>query len=90
MSDRILWLLAATAALGAGTATAADLENRDDVGYDVRLHSGASTTHSSIGGHTTQLSVCSDCTVEVVGIGEVAVDASVDAVIIENGAIRTE
>ncbi|MGF1627727.1 MAG: hypothetical protein ACFCVH_22835 [Alphaproteobacteria bacterium] len=70
-------------------ALAADLRNRDDVAYDIRIHDYA-TTHSSIEGNTTRLGVCTTCRLEVVGIGEVEVDESVDAVVIENGELRTE
>lgn len=70
-------------------ALAADLENHDDVSYDVKIHDGA-TTHTSISSNTTRISVCSSCTIEVVGIGEIEVDGSVDAVIIEDGEIFTE
>jgi hypothetical protein len=70
-------------------ASAADLKNRDDVDYEVRIHEVA-TTHSSIEGYTTRLSICSECRIEVVGVGEIEVDPSIDAVVIENGELRTE
>ena len=82
-------VLAVGAALTTGAALAADLENHDDTDYDIKIRDGA-TTHTSIEGNTTRTSVCSSCTIEVVGVGEVEVDSSTDAVIIEDGAVYTE
>lgn len=87
---RSSFIMAATLVAAAGAASAADLQNRDGTAYEIRVRSGASTTHSSIEGGTRRLQLCSDCTVEVVGVGEAVVDASVTVVIIENGELRTE
>ncbi len=87
--------IAKTIAIAAGltavsaAAMAADLENHDDVSYDIRIIDGA-TTHTSISSNTTRVSVCSSCTIEIDGIGAVEVDSSVDAVIIEDGEVYTE
>ena len=81
-----LVLIAARAAV---PALAADLENHDDADYEIKIYNGG-TTYSSIEGNTTRVSICSECTIEVVGVGEVEVDSSTDAVIIEDGAVYTE
>jgi hypothetical protein len=85
-----LTLAAALLAAGGATAAAADLQNRDDADYEVVLHGTGSDTYTSIEGSTRQLQVCADCTIEVVGIGEIEVDPTVTVVIIENGELRTE
>ncbi len=71
------------------TATAADLANRDSQSYDVKIHD-IGTTHSSIGGNTTQMSVCSSCRIEVVGVGEIQVESGDGVVVIESGSLRKE
>ena len=75
--------------IGAAPAMAADLENHDDADYEIKIYNGG-TTYGSIEGNTTRASICSECTIEVVGVGEVEVDSSTDAVIIEDGEVYTE
>ncbi len=85
--NKILSLLCALALPFA--ATAADLANRDSQSYDVKVHD-VGTTHSSIGGNTTQMSVCSSCRIEVVGVGEIQVESGDSVVVIESGSLRKE
>jgi hypothetical protein len=73
----------------AAHALAVDLVNKDGKKYEVKIHSGASTTNSSIEGGTTKLSICSDCKIEVVGVGEVDAEGS-DKVIIKDGSLTKE
>lgn len=68
---------------------AVDLKNEDSSSYEIKIHDGPSTTSTSIEGNTTRVSICSDCTIEVVGVG--TVEASGDAVVvIKNGELSVE
>jgi len=71
-------------------AVAADLQNRDSQSYDVKIHDGGSTTHSSISGNTYQNSVCSSCRLEVVGVGEIEVESGDSRVVIQNSSLSKE
>ena len=75
--------------LVAPSAMAVDLVNKDGQTYEVKIHDGPATTHSSISGNTTQSSICSDCKLEVVGVGTVEASGS-DTVVIENGSVRKD
>ena len=86
---RIKTLLLATAILPF-TALAADLQNRDSQSYEVKIHDGASTSHSSISSNTYRNSVCSSCRIEVVGVGEVEVESGDSRVTIQNGSLSKE
>lgn len=86
---RIHTLLLA-AALLPFAAFAADLQNRDSQSYEVKIHDGGSTTHSSIGSNTIRTSICSACRIEVVGAGEIEVESGDTRVTIENGALSKE
>ncbi len=83
------FLVVICVALAAPAAIAVDLVNKDGQSYDVKIHDGPTTTHSSISGNTTQSSVCSDCKLEVVGVGTVEASGS-DTVVIENGSVRKD
>lgn len=73
-----------------GCATfAVDLKNEDSTTYELKIHDGPSTTHSSIEGNTTRSSICSDCKIEVVGVGMVEASGS-QTVIIRNGELIVE
>lgn len=63
-----------------GAVLAVDLKNEDSRTYEIKIHDGPSVTNSSISGNTLRTSICSDCKVEVVGIG--TVEASGDQVVI--------
>ena len=86
-------LVLATMILGtcafSSAVLAADLENHDDVAYDVKIHDGA-TTRTSISSNSTRISVRSSCTIEVVGIGEIAVDSSVEVWVADSAASMTQ
>jgi len=67
---------------------AVDLKNEDSNSYDVVIEDGGST-NSSIGGNTTQLSICSSCKIIVKGVGEVSVSGS-STVLIKDGKISVQ
>lgn len=69
-------------------ALAVDLVNKDSQSYDVKIHS-VGTTHTSISGSTTRISICSDCEIEVVNVGKVQASGD-EKVVIENGSLKKE
>lgn len=88
MKTRIL-LTCLVALVVASPILAVDLKNEDSQSYDLKIHDGPATTHSSIEGNTTRTSICSDCTIEVVGVG--SIQASGDAVVvIKDGQLSIE
>jgi hypothetical protein len=64
-----------------GSALAVDLDNNDSRTYQVKIRSGASTTNSSIGSKVIQKGVCSNCEIEVVGVGAAKVSGKMTVVI---------
>lgn len=65
---------------------AADLKNEDGKRYEVKVHEGSTTRNTWIDGNSTVLSICSNCEVEVVGVGKVKISGSERAVI-KNGKL---
>ena len=91
MTTRIKTLLVTGVTLFAAglTLSAVDLKNEDSKTYQVKVHEGASTTNTSIGGNTTKYNITSDGKVEVVGAG--TIKASGDAVIvIKDGGVSIQ
>ncbi len=84
-------ITAACAALLLMTVTVlpVDLKNEDDRRYKVKIHNGNTTLNSWIDSNTRQLSVCSDCVIEVVGVGTVKVKGSV-TVVIKDGKLSKQ
>ena len=74
------------ALLIAGGASAVDLKNEDSTTYELKIHDGPTTTSSSIEGNTTKVSICSDCRIEVVGVGTIEASGD-DVVVINNGEL---
>ena len=74
--------------LTASATFAVDLSNQDSKEYPVRIITG-STTVTSINSSTTQLSVCSECDIEVEGVGKVHASGS-EKVVIKDGALSKE
>jgi hypothetical protein len=70
----------------AASAWAVDLRNEDSRRYEVKIHS-VGTTNTSIESNTTQMSVCSDCEIEVVGVGKVKASGS-ETVVIKDGSLE--
>jgi len=69
-------------------AFAVDLVNKDSRKYEVKIHD-VGTTHSSIEGNTTKVSICSDCEIEVVGVGSMKASGS-EKIIIKDGQLSKE
>lgn len=74
------------ALLLASLAWGVDLKNEDSVEYQLLIKDGPTETHSSISGNTTKASICSDCTIVVEGVGEIAA-AGDKVVVIKDGAL---
>jgi len=81
-----LFLCGCTIALCFISGYAVDLKNDDGTKYEVKIHSGATTTSTSIEGNTTQLNVCSECEIEVVGVGSIKAQGS-EVVFIKEGKL---
>jgi len=82
----IVCVLAVLIATGVG---AVDLKNEDSSSYDLKIHDGPTTTSSSIEGNTTKVSICSDCKIEVVGVGTIEASGD-DVVVIKNGELSKD
>lgn len=63
------WILLAMAFLVPGLLCAVDLKNEDNKTYQVKVHEGASTTHTSISGGSTRVNLTKEGTVEIIGAG---------------------
>ena len=63
---------------------AADLRNEDGKRYEVKVIESSTTTW--IYANSTTLSICSNCEIEVVGIGKIRISGSERAVI-KNGKL---
>lgn len=66
-----------------------DLKNADGTRYEVKISSGAMTTSTSIDANTTQSNVCSDCEIEVVGIGKIKASGS-ETIVIKDGKLSKQ
>lgn len=73
-------------ALFAAGVFGADLRNEDGRRYEVKIHGSSTTTNTYIDASTTTLSICSDCEIEVVGVGRIRIKGSERAVI-KNGKL---
>ncbi len=84
-------LTAAGAALllMAATAFPVDLKNEDSQRYEVRIHTGSSTLNTWIDANNRQTSVCSNCVIEVVGVGTIKAKGSV-TVVIKDGKLAQQ
>lgn len=88
---RRLIMCAALVALAAVTAAAVDLTNEDSKRYEVRISQEGSggTTETSIEGSSTTVSVCDECTIEVVGVGKISASGS-ETVVIKDGKLSKQ
>lgn len=77
---RITALFAATLFLAANVL-AVDLRNEDDTRYEVKIHESATTLNTWIEANTTSTRICSDCDIEVVGVGKIKAKGSEKVVI---------
>lgn len=69
--------------------TAADLRNEDGKRYDVKVYDGGTTRNTWIDSNSTTLSICSNCEIEVVGVGRIRLSGSERAVI-KNGKLSKQ
>jgi hypothetical protein len=65
---------------------AVDLRNEDGRRYEVKIHSGASTLNTWIDANTTSPGVCSECEIEVEGVGRIKAKGS-EKVVIKDGKL---
>jgi hypothetical protein len=68
---------------------AVDLRNEDGRRYEVKIHSGATTLNTWIDANSTSLSVCSDCEIEVEGVGKIKARGS-ESVVIKDGKLSKQ
>jgi hypothetical protein len=68
---------------------AVDLKNEDSRRYEVKIYEGAGTLNTWIDGNTTSPSICSDCEIEVVGVGRIKVKGS-EIVVIKDGKLTKQ
>ncbi len=68
---------------------AADLRNEDGKRYEVKVHESSTTRNTWIDANSTMVSVCSNCEIEVVGIGKIKISGSERAVI-KNGKLTKQ
>ena len=73
----------------AATATAGDLRNEDGRRYEVKVYEGSTTRNTWIDGNSTTLSICSNCEIEVVGVGKIKISGAERAVI-KNGKLMKQ
>jgi homogentisate 1,2-dioxygenase len=73
-------------ALFAASVFGGDLRNEDGRRYEVKLHNSSTTTNTYIDANTTALMICSDCEIEVVGVGKIRIKGAERAVI-KNGKL---
>lgn len=69
--------------------SAVDLKNEDSKTYEVKVHEGASTTHTSVSGGSTRVNLTKEGTVEVIGAGSFRA-SGVTRVIIRDGRLIFE
>ena len=65
---------------------AVDLRNEDGRRYEVKIHSGATTLNTWIDENTTSPSICSDCEIEVEGVGRIKAKGA-EKVVIKDGKL---
>ena len=70
-------------------AFAVDLRNEDGRRYEVKIHSGSSTLNTWIDANTTSPSVCSECEIEVEGVGRIKAKGS-EKVVIKDGKLSKQ
>ena len=68
---------------------AVDLKNEDSRRYEVKIYEGSGTLNTWIDGNTTSPSICSDCEIEVVGVGRIKVKGS-EKVVIKDGSLTKQ
>lgn len=77
------------AALAATGIFAADLRNEDGKRYEVKVYDGGTVRNTWIDANSSVIVICSNCEIEVVGIGRMKVSGS-DRLIIRNGSVAKQ
>ncbi len=72
-----------------GNAFAVDLRNEDGRRYEVKIYSGANTLNTWIDANTTSPSICSDCEIEVEGVGRIKAKGS-EKIVIKDGKLSKQ
>jgi hypothetical protein len=83
---RLITKFTAFLLLFAATVMAGDLRNEDGRRYEVKVHESSTTRNTWIEPNTTMMSICSNCEIEVVGVGRIKISGSERAVI-KNGKL---
>ena len=73
----------------AASVSAGDLRNEDGRRYEVKIHESSTTRNTWIDGNSTTLSICSNCEIEVVGVGRIRISGAERAVI-KNGKLMKQ
>lgn len=73
----------------AASVAAGDLRNEDGKRYEVKVHESSTTRNTWIDGNSSVQSICSNCEIEVVGIGRIRISGSERAVI-KNGKLTKQ
>lgn len=68
---------------------AADLRNEDGKRYEVKVYESSTTRNTWIDGKTTIASICSNCEIEVVGIGKMKISGS-ERLVIKDGKLSKQ
>lgn len=85
----LLTRLLAVSMLLAMSLFAADLRNEDGKRYEVKVSDGGTTRNTWIDSNSSVLSICSNCEIEVVGVGKIKLSGSERAVI-KNGKLSKQ
>jgi hypothetical protein len=72
--------------LTASNALAVNLTNKDSQAYQVKITEGSNTREVSIESGATLSNVCSNCQIDINGIGSINAQGA-DVIIIENGKL---
>ena len=70
-------------------AFAADLKNEDGTKYEVKIYKSEGRVETTIDGGTMILQICSECEIEVVGIGRVKASGT-DVWVIKDGKLTKQ
>ncbi|MDQ2745803.1 MAG: hypothetical protein M3T96_00890 [Acidobacteriota bacterium] len=67
-------------------AFAADLKNEDGVKYEIKIYKSEGRVETTIDGGTTISQICSECEIEVVGVGRAKISGA-EVWIIKDGKL---
>lgn len=81
--------LLAISIFGLANLCSGELRNEDGKRYEVRVHEGSTVRNTWIDANSTTLSICSNCEIEVVGVGRIKISGAERAVI-KNGRLSKQ